>query len=274
MDKLFTVAGKEFRDGIRNRWTGAITLVYAVLSLGLAYFGASVSGSLGFASIDSTIISLASLAVVLIPLIALMLSYNAFVGEYEQGTMLLLLTYPLSRAQLLMGKFVGLGAILAVSALLGFGVAAVAIIAFSDANMMETLHVFGGFILSAILLAWVFLALSFVISIIASEKSKAAGLALLVWFLFVLVFDLGLMAVLVASEGVINREILPLVLLLNPTDIFRLINYLLIDADSFGGVLQVAEQSKPGLTQLYVVMLVWVLVPLAAAWLLFKRRVL
>ena len=133
MDKLLIVAAKEFKDGIRNRWTGAITLIYAILSLGLAYFGASASGTLGYASLSSTIISLASLAVVLIPLIALMLAYNAFVGEYEQGTMLLLLTYPLSRGQLMLGKFLGLGGILAVSSLLGFGVAALVIVFFSTA---------------------------------------------------------------------------------------------------------------------------------------------
>jgi Cu-processing system permease protein len=274
MDKLYTVAAKEFKDGLRNRWTGAITLIYAVLSLGLAYFGSAASGTLGFASLHSTIISLASLAVVLIPLIALMLSYNAFVGEYEQGTMLLLLTYPLSRAQLLLGKFLGQGAILAVSAVLGFGVAALAIISFSDSDAAEVIRAFGAFIVSAVLLGWVFVALAYVISVLVSEKSKAAGLALLVWFLFVLVFDLGLMALLVASEGHINSELLPLLLLFNPTDIFRLINYMVIDAESYGGVLQLAQQSRLALSQLFAVMLIWVVTPLALAWVMFKRKVM
>ncbi len=274
MDKLLIVAGKEFKDGLRNRWTGAITLIFAVLSLGLAYFGSAASGTLGFTSLHSTIISLASLAVVLIPLIALMLSYSAFVGEYEQGTMLLLLTYPLSRAQLLLGKFLGQGAILAVSALLGFGVAALAIVSFSDVDAAEVLSTFGGFIVSAVLLGWVFVALAFVISVIAAEKSRAAGLALLVWFLFVLVFDLGLMALLVASEGDINRELVPLLLLLNPTDIFRLLNYLMINAESYGGVLQIAQQSQPTMGMLIAVMVIWIVAPLALAWTLFKRRAL
>ena len=274
MDKVLIVAGKEFKDGLRNRWTGAITLIFAVLSLGLAYFGSAASGTLGFTSLHSTIISLASLAVVLIPLIALMLSYNAFVGEYEQGTMLLLLTYPLSRAQLLLGKFLGQGAILAVSAVLGFGAAALVIVGFSSADSLAVLGAFGGFILSAILLGWVFVALAYVISVAVSEKSKAAGLALLVWFLFVLVFDLGLMALLVASEGDLNRELLPLLLMLNPTDVFRLINYLVIDAESYGGVLQLAQHSKPSLSLLFGVMLAWVAAPLALAWTLFKRRAL
>ncbi len=272
MNKLLIVAGKEFTDGFRNRWVIAMTLIFAMLSLGLAYFGAAASGVLGFTSLDSTVISLASLAVVLIPLIALMLSYNAFVGEYEQGTMLLLLTYPLSRGQLLIGKFIGHGGILAVSAVLGFGAAALAIIVFSDVDTMAVIAAFSGFIGSAILLGWIFIALAFFISVAVAEKSKAAGLALVLWFLFVLVFDLVLMAILVGSEGGLDRGFLSFLLLLNPTDIFRLINYLIIDAQSYGGVLQVAEQSGLTLSWLFGLLLIWIACPLILALMIFKRR--
>ncbi|WP_156490739.1 ABC transporter permease, partial [Oleiphilus sp. HI0086] len=159
MDKILTVASKEFKDGFRNRWTLAITVIFAILSLGLTYFGAAASGSIGFASLNSTLISLASLAVILIPLIALMIAYNAFVGEYEQGTMLLLLTYPLSRRDMLIGKFLGQGSIIAISSLLGFSTAAAAIIFSSEVETLEVLNAFFWFILSATLLGWVFIAI-------------------------------------------------------------------------------------------------------------------
>jgi Cu-processing system permease protein len=77
--------------------------------MGLAWFGAAASGEVGFTRISTTIVSLASLAVFLIPLIALMLAYDSIVGEDEQGTLLLLMTYPLSRTGLLAGKFLGHG---------------------------------------------------------------------------------------------------------------------------------------------------------------------
>ena len=41
-----------------------------------------------------TVVSLASLTVFLVPLIALLLAYDAIVGEAERGTLLLLLAYP------------------------------------------------------------------------------------------------------------------------------------------------------------------------------------
>ena len=272
MPKILIVAQKEFKDGFRNSWIIAITVIYAVFSLGLAYFGSAASGSIGFASLETTIISLASLAVVLIPLIALMLSYHTFVGEYEQGTMLLLLTYPVSRSKLLIGKFLGQGAILAVSALVGFGFAATIIVVAGGVEASSALPAFGWFILSATLLGWIFIAIAFIISLSVSEKSKAAGLALVVWFFYVLVYDLSLLALLVVEKGVLSSQFLSSLLLFNPTDVFRLINYRAMDASEYGGVLQLAQSTDLGLGLLVMVMMLWVIIPLIVAGLIFKKR--
>ncbi|MCB2621771.1 ABC transporter permease subunit, partial [Listeria monocytogenes] len=59
----------------------------------------------------------------------LLLAYDAIVGEEEGGPLLLLLPYPLGRGQLLLGKFLGHGLILALATLIGFGSAALAILA-------------------------------------------------------------------------------------------------------------------------------------------------
>ena len=50
-----------------------------------------------------------------------MLSFDALVGEFERGTMMLLLTYPVTRWQVIMGKFLGHVLILFVAILLGYG---------------------------------------------------------------------------------------------------------------------------------------------------------
>src|SRR5690606_40865274 len=97
------------------------------LAVGIAWLGAAASGQLGFTSIPATVASLASLATFLMPLIALLLAYDAIVGEDEGGTLMLLMTYPISRGPILLGKFVGHGLILALAGHSGFGCAAVAI---------------------------------------------------------------------------------------------------------------------------------------------------
>lgn len=275
MNQIWNIARKELNDGLRNRWLLAISLVFALLAVGIAWFGAAASGQVGFTSIPATIASLASLATFLMPLIALMLAYDAIVGEEEGGTLMLLLTYPLGRGQILLGKFVGHGLILALATLIGFGCAAVAIaVLVEDVELSLLVWAFGRFMISSTLLGWVFLALAYVLSSLAREKSTAAGLALGLWFLFVLVFDLALLAVLVISEGKFNPDLLPWLLLFNPTDIYRLINLTGFDVGSSAvGVLTLGDDLPISGWLLWACLVVWVGISLLLAYWLFRRRV-
>ncbi|MCK1785384.1 ABC transporter permease, partial [Pseudomonas sp. TNT11] len=222
----------------------------------------------------ATIASLASLATFLMPLIALLLAYDAIVGEDESGTLLLLLTYPLGRGQILLGKFVGHGLILALATVLGFGCAMLAIALLVDAvDFAMLLWAFGRFMLTSALLGWCFLGMAYGLSSLCAEKSTAAGLALGVWFYFVLVFDLALLALLVLSKGQFNPQGLPWLLLLNPTDVYRLINL-----SGFGtgtqsvGVMALGSDLDVPPLALWACLLAWVAVPLALAYGLFRRR--
>lgn len=274
MKQIIHIARKEFSDGLRNRWMLAITLLFAALAVGISWFGAAASGQVGFTSIPATIASLASLATFLMPLIALLLAYDAIVGEEEGGTLMLLLTYPLSRRELLLGKFAGHGCILAIATLAGFGSAAAAIaLLVPDVSFTTLVFAFGRFILSSILLGLVFLAFAYLLSSQAREKSTAAGLALGIWFLFVLVFDLALLTLLVVTEGRISPELLPWLLLFNPTDIYRLINLGGFEAGGQGlGVMALASDLPVSQSVLWLCLLVWVAVILGLAhWRLTKR---
>ncbi len=274
MYEIMTVAGKEFRDGVRNRWVLAITVMLALFALGLAYFGAAASGQVGFTSLDTTIVSLASLAIFIIPLIALLLAYDTVVGEEDQGTLLLLLSYPLSRFQLLSGKFVGHAAVLALSTALGFGLAGVAV-AGATGNLMtsDTWKAFGFFIVTSVLLGWIFIAMAYIISALASEKSKAAGLALIVWLFFVLVYDLGLLGLLVETQGGVGADLFPYLLLLNPTDVFRLANLSGFEAaQAYSGLASVAAARAFRPEVLLAVLAAWVVIPFVISAWLFRRR--
>jgi len=272
MNQILTVASKEFRDGLRNRWLVSITLIFALLSIGLTYFGAAASGVEGITSLSTTIASLASLAVFLIPLIALLLSYDSFVGEQESGTLLLLLTYPLSKSQLLLGKFMGQGGIIALATLLGFGASAVLL--YFQTGDSEIISSFALFIVSAILLGLSFTAISYLISLSVSEKSKAAGFALITWFLFALAFDLALLALLVGVEDGISQQGLTQLMMLNPADIFRLVNLAGLDSSDVNGALSVAINASLPQEQLIAALLAWVVLPLTLAIFIFKRKTL
>jgi Cu-processing system permease protein len=273
MNAIFAVANKEFYDGLRNRWVLSICIIFAVLAIGLAYFGAAAAGKVGFTSLSSTIVSLASLAVFIIPLIALMLSYDGIVGEDENGTLLLLMTYPLSRWQLLLGKMLGQGLVMAFSTLIGFGSSAIMMGLFSDTtSWSELIAPYTVFILSAVMLGWIFIAIAYVISTSVSEKSKAAGIALIIWFIFVLVFDLGLLGLLVGTQGNVDETLFPYLLLLNPTDIFRLVNITYFAEQNLTGLLAIVQQTQFSLLSLFGGLLVWLLLPVTLALTIFNRR--
>lgn len=274
MNSIWTIARKELSDSLRNRWLMAISLVFATLALGIAWFGAAASGQVGYASTPATIASLASLGIFLIPLIALLLAYDAIVGEEEGGTLLLLLTYPLSRSQLLLGKFLGHGLTLALATVIGFGVAGVAIAVLVEDVAIATLAAaMLRFIGSTVLLGWGFIALAYVISVRVSEKPIAAGLALAIWFFFVLIFDLMLLGTLVASEGQFSAELLPWLLMLNPTDIYRLLNIVAFgDSAQLSGVLSLGADLPVGVAGLWIGLVLWFAIPLAGALLLFRNR--
>lgn len=274
MNSIWTIARKELSDSLRNRWLIAISLVFATLALGIAWFGAAASGTVGYASTPATIASLASLGIFLIPLIALLLAYDAIVGEEEGGTLLLLMTYPLSRGQLLFGKFLGHGLTLALATVIGFGVAGGAIALLVDDVAVPVLATaMFRFILSTVLLGWGFIALAYLVSVRVSEKPLAAGLALAIWFFFVLIFDLALLGLLVASEGKLNPDLLPWLLLLNPTDIYRLLNIVAFEGGAqLTGVLSLGADLPMGPAGLWAALVVWFVIPLAGAWALFRNR--
>src|SRR5215471_20024708 len=120
MRQVMLIAGKELRDGLRNRWVLAVTLLLALFALTLSFLGSAPTGTVKVSPLAVTIVSLSSLSIFLLPLIALLLSYDAIVGEVDRGTMALLLAYPVSRWQVMIGKFLGHLAVLAIATGIGY----------------------------------------------------------------------------------------------------------------------------------------------------------
>jgi len=263
-----TIAAREFRDRLRNRWVLVVALVFALFALAIAWFGMAQQGSVGYRGIDVTIVSLSSLVTYLVPLIALLLGYDAIVGERERGSLELLLSMPITRFELLLGKFGGLAAALAASTALGFGAALMALSNQLDAR--DVLHFFG-FAGSAILLGLAFLGMSLCLSVLARNRVGASGLAIGLWFLFVLVFDMVLMGVLVLSQGALDSSVFGALLMLNPADVFRLLN--IFSSDQVQGLYGLATVMPEHMTNpalLVGVMLAWIAVPFAIASWRFK----
>src|SRR5690606_13035899 len=133
--------------------------------------------------------------------IALLISHDAIVGEMERGTMLLLLSYPLSRTQVVLGKFLGHLAILAFATFFGYGIAALALVLAGAGTGSESWYGFATLVGSSVLLGAVFIAIGFLASTLVRERSTAAGVAIGVWLFFVLIYDAALLALPVFDQG-------------------------------------------------------------------------
>ncbi len=266
--QIRVVASKEFWDRIRNRWVMVVAAVFTVFALVIAYFGTAQQGAVGFHSIEITIASLVSLVIYLIPLIALILGYDAIVGERERGSLDLLLSMPITRFELLLGKFSGLSAALAFSTLAGFGTVGVVLAAHVNAS---ALFHYVGFMVSAIGMGMTYLSMAVAISVIAVSRTSASGMAIALWFFFVLVFDLLLMGGLIITGGKYSGEIFPYLMFLNPSDIFRILNIFgYEDVKSLYGLATVLPESLSNPLLLSSAMVTWIVAPLALASWRFK----
>lgn len=274
MRNILLIAAKEIQESLRNRWVLAMTALLAALALSLTFLGSAPTGSVGARALDVVIVSLSSLTIFLVPLVALLISHDAIVGETERGTMLLLLSYPVSRGQVLLGKFVGHLAILAFATVLGYGTAAVTLAATGAAIDPQSWAAFAAMIGSSILLGAVFIAIGYLISVLVRERATAAGIAIGVWLLFVVVFDMVLLGVLVADQGrMISSDIVTALLLLNPTDVYRLLNLAgATNASAFSGMSGLAGTVALGPAKLLCTLAVWTVVPLATSAMIFSRR--
>lgn len=257
------LAAKEWRDRLRNRWVLAVALVFAVFALAIAYFGAAQQGQIGFHGIDATIASLSSLVIYLVPLIALILGYDAIVGERERGALELLLSMPVTRLEVLLGKYLGLSAALTSATAIGFGAGLLPL--FSQLTVAEGWR-YAQFVASAVLMGLAFLSIAMLVSVSTRDRVRASGIALALWFLFVLVFDLLLMGVMVLSQGQLGSGWFAAMLMLNPADVFRLLNVFSSDqAQAMYGLATVMPQGWTHPALLSGVMLAWIFLPFSIA---------
>ncbi len=256
---VWVIASKELRDSLRNRWILFMGCIFMMLSLSVTFAGSVVTGELALPPLANLMSSLSTTAVFIIPLAAILLSYDSFVGEQEAGTLLLLLSYPVSRSQILMGKLLGHCLVMLITTSSAFGLTAILLIMVGEQYASnDVVSVFMQFIISSNLLALTFILLGYIVSLRATEKAKAVAGLLFVWFLLVLIYDLLLLTVLVSDVAFMDKQLLNILIALNPTDLYRAMNLVAVDAKGTGAALSMIADIDLGLSAMYLLMLGWI----------------
>ncbi len=219
---ILTISQKEFMGRIKNISLFILIFILAVLSFAISYFGTSPSGLTGFRGVNVTIASLMSLSIYLIPLIALILSYDSITGEEEDRTMPLLLSSSASRGEIYLGKFIGLTIVIFIAIFIGYGISGIAIL--STGNIGNIVSYFN-FIFASILLGVSFLSIGLLVSSFTRSRTSSITISVFLWFFYVFIYDLLLVGILVATKGqlaFINNTVIGGFMLVNPTDVYRL----------------------------------------------------
>ncbi len=192
MNVFFSIAKKEILDNIRNKWVILVSVMFALLTLVVSYFGSL--GSSGWQSLGNTISGMTQLGSFLLSIVAFMLSYATIIGEIERGSMSSLLSLSATRFEIVVGKLLGLGAVLCLTILIGYGVAGI-VIAFNISNVdyLEYLTFIG----ITMIFGLVFLTVALFFSTVFSKRSTALGGTIFLWFLFNIILPIvfvGLLA--------------------------------------------------------------------------------
>jgi Cu-processing system permease protein len=260
-------ARQERTLAVRSRWTQIFALVFAGLSLAVAGSGYILSGGSGVQDFARTAASLVQLVLLLVPLTALVIGVLAL--AVERGAAELLYSQPVSRRAILWGKLLGLFEALVAAEAMGFGAAGVVIFAQSGGDGLAG---FALLLLGAVVLTAVFLALAALIGVgsVGRQRGRALAIALVVWFVSVLLFDLaalGLASLL--RSGTASRVLITSVIV-NPVDAVRIGALLGIEGTAaFGAaslaLLRFTNGIAGAVVLLSLSLTAWIVVPIALA---------
>jgi Cu-processing system permease protein len=260
----WTLAKKELHDALRNRWFVLYTLAFVLLALAFSYLALAGAGMVGFAGFGRTAASLINLVLLIVPLMALTIGSQSLAGEEERNTLAYLLAQPISRADIFVGKYLGLLLSLLAALTLGFGISGVIMATSGSSAADPTVYVM--LVVLAFLLSLTMLSVGFLVSALCKRASVAVGIALFLWLLFVFLGDLGMMGTAITLRMPIDN--LFWLSLVNPLQTFKMAAIFNIRA-----TLDLLGPAGIYAMQRYGEILIWLFLGVLALWIVLPALV-
>lgn len=267
---VYSIAKKEFIDNVRNRWIILLTIIFVILTIAASVLGGR--GTLG--GLDETVTTLLSISCVLIPLIAIMLGYGTISGEAESGSLSVVLSYPVRRVEVLLGKFSGLGTVIVTSTVIGFGAGGVAIVATTGTSQVGSYLAFIGL---TILLGILYLSFSICFSAIFKKRAASLGAGIMIFF-WSMLYGTVIIGIYYSTgrtwEDLMSGAIPGWMwrsIFLSPSDMYQESVMLAFSIKKAFGF-EITPPSFINLGSLICVQLLWTMIPLILAYYFFERR--
>lgn len=265
MTTIRTILRKELHDARGNRWLYLYAAVVGLLGVVIAETGIHGGGALSLQVFGRTTATLVNLCLFLAPLVAMTLGTATISAERDQGTLEQLLAQPLTRSELLLGKYLGLWVALFLATIVGFAPAG--IIIGLNASLKQALHFLIYPMLSQVLIS-VMLSIGLLISVRARNRAQAHAVGIAIWFICVLAYDI----LLLGSLSIISlpADALTFLLFLNPVDSSRVLSIITLEPDLYvlgpaGAYLVDSFTSTGAMGLLLGSLLIWTVLPLLYA---------
>ncbi len=276
--KILFVSKKEIRYNFRNRWVIFMTLLFLGFSILVSYYGTALEDIDDWMGLQHTVVYMTTYIEYMVPILGLILGYSTIVRECEDGSMELLLSYPVDRGEVLAGKFLGLWAVLSISVIIGLGAGGLVISYMVGDVVLAEYYLF---ILSAIILGGVFISISIMLSVIFTNSTSAMSASIFVLFLFTFIWLFSMYAIAEITFGWDLLEVGSppqwyfLLQLLNPVMLWYTLLALNIIplrdwALEFGGK---EPEIHPYNTWIMIALLIiWIAIPLVVSEYLFNKK--
>ncbi len=266
---LLAVARKDFQDTVRSRAMILLVALFSGLVSVMAYAVRPGPETDAFATeLLLSVFVGPILVTTLVPLVAVVVGYNAVSGERESGSLKLLLSLPHSRADVVFGKVAGRAAALSLAVFAGFLLPAVILaaipVSFNAGSYL-------GYTVFAAILACVFVAIAVGCSAAASTQRRALIGGVGVYFLFVLFWSTLTGQLLSAFDPVVDVlpvsrvQIATFLEVANPTTGIQLLTNAFLGEGLFAG--ETVNQQISATAMLVF----WTLAPPLAGLLKFER---
>jgi Cu-processing system permease protein len=217
MKDVMIIARLECLGAARLKWVRLLAIAFALLAVAAANSAGvanDLSGADGFARTTMTLVPVAML---LIPLGALVLGVSG--QGSDAGSDPFLFGQPVGRATVLVARWLGELAALGGAIVLGFGSGAVIVATSAGA---AGLGPFAFFVATSVVLAAIFLAIAAAIAAATDKRVTALGLATFAWFFFVLLYDGIALSAAGWLSGPTGGRVLFASVFGNPADVVRI----------------------------------------------------
>jgi len=226
VSSILAIAKKEFKESISNRWFLVLSVIFFLLILQIPYIVLMLLGFFSYSNIPGKTGIFLVHAISFGGLITLIVGSLSIVTEKEQDTLSFLLTQPIRKLEIIIGKFFGLLLVISLMMSIGFGLAMLPSIGEEEIINIGFLN----FIYSTLVMvgsASVMIGLSIAISVISASRTMAVSLALFIWLFFTLIYGSGFLGYMLITVN--ETQAYFYFIFLNPIEISNIIMHLILN---------------------------------------------